>query len=73
MARFNVGQWYWNSLGFGILVISRTDKTIKVKGEQDDEYRLKIHRDCGNEWAVDSRVQPRWRSEAAFLTDCRTE
>ena len=67
MAQFEVGKWYWNSAGFGILVAGRTDKTIKVKDEQDNEYRLKIHEDCGNEWAYDSRVSAKWRDEVTFL------
>ena len=71
MAKFVVGnEYYFQDTGFGALkILRRTEKTIWVSNGQN-EWKMRIRDDgYGNEYATDSSVPKRFRSELTIMAD----
>ena len=71
MVKFEVGKRYPASdRAFDpITVISRTEKTITVRGGSGNTWRMLIRDNGKNEWARDSSVPVRWRDAFIYSAD----
>lgn len=72
MSKFEVGKQYYayqKEYGY-ITILRRTEKTIWVKNDTGIEWYMRIkHDNIGNEFVVDSCVEPKWRDSFTYSSD----